>query len=113
MTLKRDKFHDISQMRMTCESNFASLIRVTMAAVRQAQQRPGVPEELVKDVRIELYKNGEIVKTVEVKDNYQRLCRVDVAAVEADSVAITPLSTNGASQAVIHEVRIYGRKPEV
>lgn len=113
MTLKLDKIHEISQIRMTFESNFAYPIRVTMAPLRQAQQRPGVPEELVKDVRIELYKNGEIVKTVEVKDNYQRLCRVDVAAVEADSVAITPLSTNGASQAVIHEVRIYGRKPEV
>lgn len=107
MTLKLDKAHEIGQIRMTFESNFAYPIRVTMAPLRQAQQRIGAPMELVKDVRIELYKNNELVKTILVEGNYQRLCRVDVDAAEADTVCITPVSTNGADQVVIHEVRIY------
>lgn len=111
MTLRLDGAHEIGQIRMTFESNFAYPIRVTMAPLRQAQQRPGAPMELVKDVRIELMKHGETVKTIDIKGNYQRLCRVDVDGVEADAVRITPLATNGADRVVIHEVRIYGSEP--
>jgi len=78
-----------------------------MSPNRQAQQRPGVPMELVKDVRVEFLCNGEVVETVEVTGNYQRLCIVDVEGVKADAVRITPLATNGAEQVVVHEVRIY------
>ncbi len=54
MTLKLDKIHEISQIRMTFESNFAYPIRVTMAPLRQEQQRRGAAEDLVKDIRIEM-----------------------------------------------------------
>lgn len=114
MTLKLEKAYEIRQIRMTFESNFAYPIRVTMAPLRQAQQRPGVPKELVKDVRIELVKQDKIVKTIQVEGNYQRLCRVNMeTAVEADSIRITPLTTNGAERVVIHEVRIYGNESAV
>lgn len=108
LTLVLDKAHRIGQIRFVFESNFAYPIRMTMSSIRQTQQRPGVPGELVKDIRIELCKGGETVRTLEVRDNYQRLCCVDAETVEADSVRITPLTTNGAEQVVIHEVRIYG-----
>ncbi len=107
LTLTLDSTYEIHEVRMTFESNFAYPIRVTMSPNRQAQQRPGVPKELVKDVRIEFLRGGEIVKTAEVTDNHQRLCRVEVEAVEADAVRITPLATNGAEAVVVHEVRIY------
>lgn len=107
LTLKLDGSYDVRQVRMTFESNFSYPIRVTMSPNRQAQQRLGVPEELVKDVRVEFLYNGEVVKTKEVTDNYQRLCCVNVDPVKADAVRITPLATNGAEQVVVHEVRIY------
>lgn len=107
LTLELDKAHEIKQIRMTFESNFAYPIRVTMAPNRQRQQRIGVPMELVKDVKVEFVKDGEVVKTAEVKDNHQRLCLLNVDGVCADTVRITPVSTNGAELAVVHEVRIY------
>jgi hypothetical protein len=107
LTLALDGSHALSQVRLTFESNFAYPIRVTMAPNRQKQQRIGVPEELVKDVKVEFLKDGQIVNTVEVKDNHQRLCLVDAGGVQADAVRITPVATNGAEKVVIHEVRIY------
>lgn len=107
LTLALDGIYEVSQVRMTFESNFAYPIRVTMSPNRQAQQRTGVPIELVKDVRLDFLCEGKIVKTVEVSDNHQRLCRVNVDAVKADTIRITPLTTNGAEEVVVHEVWIY------
>ena len=94
---------------LTFESNFAYPIRVTMAPLRQAQQRNGVPEELVKDVKIELYREGKKTGEAFVKDNYQRLCSVGIGDVPADEIRVIPESTNGAEQAVIHEIRVYAK----
>ena len=51
LIMKWDETKEIREIRLTFESNFAYPIRVTMAPLRQAQQRNGVPEELVKDVK--------------------------------------------------------------
>ena len=48
----------LSQLRLTFESDFRYPIRVTMAPNRQAQQRYGIPAELVKDYDIELLRGG-------------------------------------------------------
>ena len=108
LILTLDRAHRIRQIRLTFESNFAYPIRITMAPNRQKQQRPGVPAELVKDVRVELYWNGTLVKSREIRDNHQRLCCVELEPTEADTVKIVPLTTNGADTVVVHEVRIYG-----
>ena len=107
LTLALDEAHKIRQVRLTFESNFAYPIRTTMSPNRQAQQRPGVPMELVKDLRVELYRAGELVQVCQVRDNHQRLCRVDMEPVAADMVKLTPLATNGAGMVLVHEVRIY------
>lgn len=107
LTLKLKNVCEIHQLSLVFESNFAYPVRVTMSPNRQRQQRPGVPMELVKDFAIELWREGKQVKRIEVKDNYQRLCRVNFEKIYADTVCIQPISTNGAKQVVIHEVRIY------
>ena len=61
-----------------------------MAPLRQAQQRNGVPEELVKDVKIELYREGKKTGEAFVKDNYQRLCSVGIGDVPADEIRVIP-----------------------
>lgn len=107
LTLALDGVHRISQVRLTFDSNFAYPIRVTMAPNRQKQQRPGVPRELVKDVDVEFLKDGQVVETVRVRDNHQRLCRIEAGGVEADTVRVTPVSTNGSERVVVYEVRVY------
>lgn len=109
LTMKWEEAKEIREIRLTFESNFAYPIRVTMAPLRQAQQRNGVPEELVKDVKIELYREGKKTGEVYVKDNYQRLCSVGIGDVPADEIRVIPESTNGAEQAVIHEIRVYAK----
>lgn len=109
LIMKWDETKEIREIRLTFESNFAYPIRVTMAPLRQAQQRNGVPEELVKDVKIELYREGKKTGEAFVKDNYQRLCSVGIGDVPADEIRVIPESTNGAEQAVIHEIRVYAK----
>ena len=109
LIMKWDETKEIREIRLTFESNFAYPIRVTMAPLRQAQQRNGVPEELVKDVKIELYREGKKTGEAFVKDNYQRLCSVGIGDVPADKIRVIPESTNGAEQVVIHEIRVYAK----
>ena len=107
LTLTLDKAYTVSQVRMTFESNFAYPIRVTMAPLRQQQQRIGVPPELVRDYRVELLLGGKVVSEKEVTGNFQRLSVCDLEPALADSVRITIHATNGDEKVVVHEVRIY------
>ncbi len=97
----------LSQLRLTFWSDFQYPIRVTMAPNRQKQQRIGVPAELVKDYTVRLLLNGEVVKEIPVKDNYQRLNVLDLGNTLCDSAEIVVHATNGHENAVIFEVRAY------
>lgn len=97
----------LSQLRLTFWSDFQYPIRVTMAPNRQKQQRIGVPAELVKDYTVRLMLNGEAVKEIPVKENYQRLNVLDLGNTLCDSAEIVVHATNGHENAVIFEVRAY------
>ena len=107
LTLALDGAHTVSQVRMTFESNFKYPIRVTMAPLRQQQQRIGVPPELVRDYLVELLLEGEVVASKEVTGNFQRLSVCDLEPTQADAVRITVQATNGDPKVVVHEVRVY------
>ncbi|MBQ7645446.1 MAG: FAD-dependent oxidoreductase, partial [Spirochaetales bacterium] len=107
LSMKLPKAAKIRQMRFTFDSNFAYPIRVTMSPNRQAQQRIGVPEELVKDYDVIFRLNGKDLRTVQVRDNHQRLNVVDVEPVDCDEVILKVLSTNGAGVITVFEVRAY------
>ena len=107
LTLALDGPHTVSQVRMTFESNFKYPIRVTMAPLRQQQQRIGVPPELVKDYLVELVLDGRVVESKAVRGNFQRLSVCDLEPVKADAVRITVEATNGDDTVVVHEVRVY------
>lgn len=97
----------ISELRYTFHSDFSYPIRVTMAPARQKQQRIGVPEELVCDYDIVMKKGGEVVRTIEVRDNHQRhnIHRFDETM--CDTVELCVKSTNGAKDITVFEVRAY------
>lgn len=107
LTLKLTGAADVNEVRLTFDSDFAYPIRVTMAPNRQAQQRNGVPAELLKDYDVEFRLGGKTVKTQNVRDNYQRLNVLDAGGVFCDEVVLHVISTNGAPDASVIEVRIY------
>ena len=107
LTMTLPKAETLSQLRLIFDSNFNYPIRVTMSKNRQDQQRVGVPMELVKDYDILLYKDGELVRTVERRGNYLRLDVVDFEPTECDKAEIRFLSTNGGDHVTVFEVRAY------
>lgn len=98
---------ELSQIRLTFDSNFKYPVRMTMAPARQKQQRRGVPPELVRDFEIILYRDGAAVKTVSVRDNHQRLCVCDFEKTLCDSFEIKINATNGSKSVCIFEIRAY------
>ena len=103
----------VSQVRLTFDSNFNYAIKLTLSAKRQAQQRIGVPPELVKDYTVRLWDGDTLVGETEVRDNVQRANIVELEPALCDRVTVTVRATNGAADAAIFEVRIYGPEEEI
>lgn len=101
------KAQSLRQLRLTFHSDFHYPIRVTMSPNRQKQQRPGVPAELLKDYDVVLKKDGEVARTIQVRDNHQRLNVLDFDETACDRVEIRCLATNGAKEITIFELRAY------
>lgn len=98
----------VSQVRLTFDSNFNYAIKLTLSAKRQAQQRIGVPPELVKNYTVCLWDGDTLVRAAEIRDNVQRANVVELEPALCDRVTITVHATNGAPDAAVYEVRIYG-----
>lgn len=107
LCMKLDAPHTISELRLTFDSNFAYPIRVTMSANRQAQQRIGVPPELVKDYTITAFRNGKAVYTLNIIGNHQRHNVVAIPPTECDAFEFRFTATNGAPDVTVYEVRAY------
>lgn len=97
----------VREVRLTFESNFNYAVKITMSDKRQAQQREGVPPELVKDYTVSLTEKGEIKASRKIEGNHQRLNEITFSETECDGVLIHILATNGYPDAVVNEVRIY------
>lgn len=97
----------LRELRFVFHSDFRYPIRVTMCPNRQAQQRPGVPPELVRDYNVELLLHGQTVRTITVTGNHQRLNVLDFEPTLCDAVRLHVLSTNGAPDVTVFEMRAY------
>lgn len=107
LTMTFDSPKSLSELRFTFDSDFHYPIRVTMAPRRQVQQRPGVPEELVRDYDVIFKKGDEVVNTIEVRDNHQRHNILKFEPTVCDSVQLKVLSTHGEPHVTVFEVRAY------
>ena len=107
LTLTLEKPKKVAQVRLTFEPNFRYPIKLTLSDRRRAQQRIGVPPELVKDYDVILLNQGKTVKRTEIRGNYQRLNVVDFEPELCDQVQILFLNTNGCKDIMVQEVRIY------
>ncbi len=101
---KTQKLHEL---RLTFHSDFCYPIRVTMSPNRQKQQRPGVPKELVRDYDVVLLKEDEIIRTVKIRGNHQRLNVLEVGETACDRVEVRCFATHGAEEVTIFELRAY------
>lgn len=107
LSLKLEHESPVSQVRLTFDSNFNYMIKITLSGKRQKQQRIGVPPELVKDYTVTLLKNGEKVAERTITDNVQRANVIEFDTVDCDQILVTVHATNGAPDVRIYEVRVY------
>ena len=107
LSLKLEREAEVSQVRLTFDSNFNYAIKLSLSAKRQKQQRIGTPIELVKDYTVTLWKGEEKAAEKTVRDNVQRANVVEFDPTVCDRVTVTVHSTNGAQDAHIYEVRVY------
>lgn len=97
----------VGMVQIVFDSNFDLEKKITLSSRRQKQQVDGIPAELVKDFTVELWKDGAIVAKQDVRDNFQRLCRVGFDGVDCDAVRLVVKSTNGVPEARVFEIRVY------
>ena len=101
-----DSPKEISRVQLTFDSGFGKPIKITLSDNRRKQQSKYLPEELVKDFSVSLIENGKIVAKKEIKDNAQRLCRVDFEKTLCDSVKVEFSATRGVKDIRVFEIRI-------
>ena len=107
LSLELPQKSQVSQVRLTFDSNFNYAIKLTLSGKRQKQQRLGTPPELVKDYTVSLWDGDQKVGETTICGNVQRANVVDFDPVVCDKVTVTVHSTNGAEDARVYEVRVY------
>jgi FAD-dependent oxidoreductase family protein len=89
----------VSEVRIAFDNNLGRITRSTPPLY--------VAPELVKDYRVEVRSGGEWRTVVEVESNRHRHRVHRFEPVPADALRLVALSTNGAPEARIYEVRVY------
>lgn len=98
----------LKEIRIVFDPNLTRSIMPTINAQMKRRQTKYLPEELVKDYSVTLYRGGERVFSRKVEDNGQRLNVLPFpGGPAADRVDVTVLSTHGHPLARIYEVRLY------
>jgi hypothetical protein len=108
LTLQLENPAAVSQVQLVFDPNLTREIMPSITAWIKDRQTKGMPEELVRDYTVSLYRGEQEVWSQSISGNYQRLNRLQLpAAVEADRVVVTVAATHGLPSARIFEVRIY------
>lgn len=107
LTLHLADRQPVSEVHLTFDSNFHYPIKITLSRKRQAQQRIGVPPELVRDYTVALWQGDKKVAEQTVTRNVQRKNIVTFPKTECDRITVTVNQTNGSNEAHIYEVRVY------
>ena len=92
---------------MVFDSDFNTEKKITLSSTRQNQQKIGVPSELVRDFSVELISNGVVVEKSEIKDNCQRLVKLNFDSVICDTVKVNFTKTWGDLFVRVFEIRVY------
>ena len=107
LTLHLADRQPVSEVRLTFDSNFHYPIKITLSRKRQAQQRIGVPPELIRDYTVTLWQGDKKAAKQTVTENVQRKNIVTFPTTECDRVTVMVHKTNGSNEAHIYEIRVY------
>lgn len=107
LTLSWDKPQAVSQIQITFDGGNRELTMTSHGSYLKSIIW-GAQPEIIKDFKIlGTLPNGKKEIIADVKDNYQRLFRLNFPAKKLASIDIELLATNGNSFARVNEVRIY------
>lgn len=96
------------EVRLVFDPNLTREIMPSINAQVRQRQTKHLPEELVKDYRVDLRRSGRDVFSTTVRDNAQRLNVLRLPEeTHADELSVTVLATHGHPNARIFEVRLY------
>lgn len=102
-----DKPQSLSHIQITFDSGFHRELTLSAHPNNQQKGIRGPQPEVVKDYKpVAKTKSGDVT-LADVQGNYQRLCRHDFDRVKATAVRLHILSTNGADEARVYEIRCY------
>lgn len=107
LTLHLADRQPVSEVHLTFDSNFHYPIKITLSRKRQAQQRIGVPPELIRDYTVTLWQGDKKAAKQTVRENVQRKNIVTFPTTECDRVTVMVHKTNGSNEAHIYEIRVY------
>ena len=107
LTLHLADGQPVSEVHLTFDSNFHYPIKITLSRKRQAQQRIGVPPELIRDYTVTLWQGDKKAAKQTVTENVQRKNIVTFPTTECDRVTVMVHKTNGSNEAHIYEIRVY------
>ena len=107
LTLHLADRQPVSEVHLTFDSNFHYPIKITLSPKRQAQQRIGVPPELIRDYTVTLWQGDKKAAKQTVTENVQRKNIVTFPTTECDRVTVMVHKTNGSNEAHIYEIRVY------
>lgn len=107
LTLHLADRQPVSEVHLTFDSNFHYPIKITLSRQRQAQQRIGVPPELIRDYTVTLWQGDKKAAKQTVTENVQRKNIVTFPTTECDRVTVMVHKTNGSNEAHIYEIRVY------
>ncbi len=95
------------EVNIKFDSNLSRQLMLSMFTNGQQGQEKGIPKELVKDYSISFFRNGNLVKTMEIVGNHLRFKRHPLEeTVCFDRLRIAVTATNGDACARIFEVDV-------
>nr|MBQ8245151.1 FAD-dependent oxidoreductase [Oscillospiraceae bacterium] len=97
----------VREVRLTFDTDLSHEIQPTLIKNVKKRQPKYLPVELVKDYRVELIADGNVVASQQVSENGQRLNVLQFENVICDTVKVTVQQTHGCDSARIFEIRIY------
>lgn len=105
--LSFEKELEVNTVQLVFDSDFNTEKKITLSSTRQNQQKIGVPAELVRDFSVELIKSDAVVEKFDIKDNCQRLVKLNFNSVFCDTVKINFTKTWGDLCVKVFEIRVY------
>ncbi|OON96732.1 MAG: pyridine nucleotide-disulfide oxidoreductase [Candidatus Epulonipiscioides saccharophilum] len=101
-----EKTTQIKEIVLRFDPDFNRTVATSIAETHRNRQVEEMPYQLVRDYKIEFFKDGEKVKELEVDDNYQRV-NEHYVELNVDSIKITVLKNYGDPYARICDLRVY------